>query len=353
MSPALTTRPRGGRATGRRATGLAALIVGLVTLAGCSSAGSDSADDASDLASSEASEESTADDGAVDASWPREFENTDGTITQIPAQPERIVSTTVTATGTLLAIDAPVLASSSAGNGQFFTQWTELAAEQGVENIFPVGEVDLEAVIAQDPDLIVVARGGADSLVDNVSELSEIAPTIIIDYGVVTWQELAEELGYATGLEANAAAAVAEYDAHVTEAAAAITPPDCPVNIVAFNGPGENNNIARAGSVHGDVLTSLGFTLEDPPLEWHTAGEQRSDFVFATYENLTELEGCTTFILARDDDGAQAFAQDPTLANVPSVAAGEVYGLGPNSFRVDKFSATEIVDHIVEIYGTD
>lgn len=46
--------------------------------------------------------------------------------------------------------------------------------------------------------------------------------------------------------------------------------------------------------------------------------------MFATYENLTELTSETCFILAQDDEGAQAFAQDPAMANVPCVKAGQV-----------------------------
>lgn len=74
--------------------------------------------------------------------------------------------------------------------------------------------------------------------------------------------------------------------------------------------------------------------------------------MFATYENLTELTSETCFILAQDDEGAQAFAQDPAMANVPCVKAGQVYGLGKTSFRVDKFSGEQIADHIVEVFGT-
>lgn len=321
----------------RRLGGLALLVAGALALAGCSS--------------TPAASDTPAPESPAAAEWPRSFENADGSVTEIPAQPERIVSTSVTATGTLLSIDAPVVASGAAANGQFFPQWAGLAEDEGVVNMFPAGQVDLEAIIAQDPDLIVVSTSGADSLADNVTQLQEIAPTVLIDYGVMSWQDLAGEFGEATGLEKEAAATVSEYDEYVAKAAKEIAVPAGTANIISFNGPGENNNIARKGSVHGDVLESLGFTLEDPPVQWHTAGETRSDFVFASYENLTELTAQTTFILAQDDAGAQAFATDPTLANVPSVKAGQVHGLGKNSFRIDKFSATEIVDHIVELFG--
>lgn len=73
--------------------------------------------------------------------------------------------------------------------------------------------------------------------------------------------------------------------------------------------------------------------------------------MWATYENLTELTANTTFILTENNEGARAFAEDPVLANLPSVENDSVYGLGENSFRIDKFSATEIVDGVVENFG--
>ena len=60
--------------------------------------------------------------------WPRTFDNVDGSRTEIPTRPQRILSTSVSTTGTLLAIGAPVVASGSAGNGRFFAQWADVAA---------------------------------------------------------------------------------------------------------------------------------------------------------------------------------------------------------------------------------
>src|SRR5690625_564934 len=287
----------------------------------------------------------------TEGEWPRTFTNAAGSATEIPAQPEHIVSTTVSTTGTLLAFDAPVIASATAGNGEFFAQWDDVAHERGVENLWAAGEVDLEAVYSFDPDLIVVSISGADSLADNVDELGEIAPTIVVDYGGQTWQELALELASALGLEEQAQEAVADFDSYVADAAATIEVPDGEVNVVSFNGPGESNPIARAGSAQAELLESLGFTIEDPPVEWHSQGSERADFVWANYENLTELTGETTFILSQENEGAQAFAEDPVLANVASVVNEQVYGLGVNSFRIDKYSATEIVDGAVANFG--
>ena len=284
---------------------------------------------------------------AQDAGWPRTFANADGTTTEIPAQPQKILSTSVSITGTLLAVDAPVVASGSAGNGRFFAQWAPVAEERGVANAWPAGSVDIEAVYAAEPDLIIVSTSGADSALDQLAEFQAIAPTIVLNYGNQTWQQLAGQIGEATGLEAQVAAKVAEFDQYVAEAAAGIEVPEGTANIISFNGPGQDNPIARAGGVHAQLLAALGFTVEDPNPEWHSQPNQRADFVWAPYEKLVELTSETTFLLSQDDEGAKAFLEDPVLANVPSVKAGQVYGLGANSFRIDYFSATEIVDGIV------
>ncbi len=320
--------------TRRALASVALLASAALTLAGCTA--NNSADDNANDSSQGSS-----------AAWPRTFENADGTTTEIPEQPEQIVSTSVTVSGTLLAIDAPLVASGSAGNGEFFAQWDDIAKDRDVANLWAASAPDIEAIYNYTPDLIVVSASGADSTADIISELQQIAPTILVDYGGQTWESLAEELGEATGLEDQAAKTITEFDDYVASASEKITVPSGSANIISFNGPGEDNPIARAGSVHGDLLESLGFTIEDPNPEWHTQDNLRQDFVWTAYEHLVDLKADTTFILMKDNEGAKAFASDPVLANVPSVQNGQVFGLGVNSFRVDKFSATEIVDDIV------
>lgn len=328
---------------GRVRAALVGVAVTALALTGC--AASDADGESTDAATGEAA--------SSNIEYPLTFENADGTTTEIPEQPTNIVSTSVTVTGSLLSFGAPVTASGAAANGQFFAQWADVADEAGVEAIWPAGEVDVESVIAADPDLIVVAATGADSAIDNLSDFQDIAPTIVVDYGGETWQELTLELAEATGLTEDAQATIDGFEAHVAEVKDQITVPEGEANIISFNGPGENNPIGRVGGPHAELLTELGFTIEDPNVEWHNQeGDPRNDFVWASYENLTELTADTTFILSQDNEGAQAFADDSVLANLPSVQNGQVYGLGVNSFRVDFYSATEIVDGVLANFAT-
>ncbi|MFT4248920.1 MAG: Fe2+-enterobactin ABC transporter substrate-binding protein [Pseudomonas sp.] len=333
---------RAGACTGARSfkRGLAALalVLACVALGACGrGGGAGVADTGTNLASA--------------TPW-RTFENADGSVTAIARPPQRILSTSVAITGTLLAIDAPVVASASSAKNQFFAQWAEVARQRKLENVWPAGSVDLETAYAVKPDLIVVATSGADSAMAQLAELKKIAPTVVLDYGSQTWQDLALELGRATGHEAQAAARIAAFDQHVAEARGRIRLPEGKTNIISFNGAGMANPIATRESPHGRLLGALGFDLEEPDPAWqtNTAGA-RGDFVWAPYENLSRLAARTTFLLNVDDSGTRGFLDDPVLANLPSVQARQVYGLGRNSFRIDYYSATGIVDDIVEKFA--
>lgn len=284
--------------------------------------------------------------------WPRTFDNVDGSRTEIPTRPQRILSTSVSTTGTLLAIGAPVVASGSAGNGRFFAQWADVARERGMENAWPAGKVDLEMVYAIRPDLIVVTASGAGSARDMLDAFRQVAPTILIDDGSASWQVLAKQLGSATGRETEAVATIADFDAYAAAARAKLRIPEGKANIVSFNGAGQSNPIARTSGPHAALLASLGFTLEEPNPAWHTQASRREDFVWADYERLVDLKAETTFLLRVDDSKAAAFLNDPVLVNLPSVKKRQVYGLGVDSFRIDYYSGKEIIDGIVKKFGT-
>lgn len=325
------------RSRTRTLPAIVALIAAVaIVLAGCGSGGSGSDDGSS----------------ASSGDWPRTFTNADGTTTEIPAKPENILSTSVSVTGTLLAIGAPVTTSATDANGDFFPQWADRAQEVGVEKAWPAGAPKIEKAIAADPDLIVVASTGQDAMVDNVADLKEIAPTIVVDYGSQDWQDLAVQLGKATGQESQAKDAIGDFDELVADTKSAITVPEGKADIVSYNGPGATNPIGRADGPHGALLTALGFTIEDPNPAWHKQPKARKDFVFADYEHLTELTAGTTFVLSADTAKARSgFGSDKVLANLPSVKNHQVYGLGANSFRMDKYSATEIVKGVRAEFG--
>ncbi len=276
------------------------------------------------------------------AGWPRRMTGADGREIEITTPPQRILSSSVTLTGTALAIGAPVVASGTTVDGKFFAQWAEKASD--VEQLWPAGRVDLESVLMIAPDLILVSASGADSALAQVAQFSAIAPVLVLDYARQPWQSLAEQLGQATGREDQAAALLAGYDRWIEEQRARMVLPSGPANIVSYHGPGMPNPVAIATGVHGRLLASLGFQIEGPPPDWPGTDAAAGDFVRVAYEYLPDLTAETTFLLNAGQDRVEAFMADPLLANLPSVRAGQVYALGETSFRIDYYSARQIVE---------
>ena len=102
-------------------------------------------------------------------------------------------------TGTLLALDAPVVGSGASKPGAegfddvgFFSHWSATAKERGVKALYANSKLDIEAVTAEKPDLIIIASTGGDSTKDDYDSLSRIAPTVAINYNSESWQTVTD-----------------------------------------------------------------------------------------------------------------------------------------------------------------
>ncbi|WP_353175047.1 Fe2+-enterobactin ABC transporter substrate-binding protein [Delftia acidovorans] len=267
--------------------------------------------------------------------------------------PRRIVSTSPSVTGILLAIDAPVVATAATAPSRmtddkgFFSQWAAVADKRGVQVLYRNLQFDIEAAIGASPDLLVASATGADSVAQHRTELqAQGVPMVVVDYSSQSWQDIATELGRITGHAKQAAAAIARFDAHVAQTAASITPPAQPVSIVAYNLAG-SYSIGRAASPHARLLAALGFKVEGLPPALAAQVTRASDFEFISRENLSAaITGDSVFLLGASPGDVQAFLDDPLLANLPAVAGRRVYPLGPTSFRIDYYSGQQMVDAV-------
>ena len=267
--------------------------------------------------------------------------------------PRRIVSTSPSVTGILLAIDAPVVATAATTPSRmtddkgFFSQWAAVADKRGVQVLYRNLQFDIEAAIGASPDLLVASATGADSVAQHRTELqAQGVPMVVVDYSSQSWQDIATELCRITGHAKQAAAAIARFDAHVAQTAASITPPAQPVSIVAYNLAG-SYSIGRAASPHARLLAALGFKVEGLPPALAAQVTRASDFEFISRENLSAaITGDSVFLLGASPGDVQAFLDDPLLANLPAVAGRRVYPLGPTSFRIDYYSGQQMVDAV-------
>ena len=197
--------------------------------------------------------------------WPRKIMTSKGAIT-LEQPPQRIVSTSVTITGTLLAINAPVVASGAtapnnrvADSQGFFRQWGEVAKQRGVQRLY-IGEPNAEAIAGQAPDLIIIAATGGDSALKLYDQLSAIAPVMVVSYDDKSWQELATELGQATGKEADAAKVSCTVFSPRSQCKKAIYLPPQPVSALVYGSDGKSANLWTPASPQGQLLQQLGFS---------------------------------------------------------------------------------------------
>lgn len=287
-----------------------------------------------------------------DAGWPRTIRHAAGELT-LARKPQRIVSTTPSVTGILLAIEAPLLASTATTPSPltdtkgFFSQWAGDADKRSVQVLYPNLKFDIEAVLGWKPDLVIASTTGADSILPHRAELEALGiPTLVVDYSSRSWQELASELGKATGLEKQAAAAIGRFDADLAAAAGAIAAKSAKASIVGYNIAG-SYSVARTSSPVAKLMSGLGFEIVGLPPELKPSSARPSDFEFFSRENLSAaIAADTVFLLRATEKDVQAFLAEPVLANHPAVTGKRVYPLGLSSFRIDPYSGRQILEQV-------
>ncbi|HBM0958473.1 Fe2+-enterobactin ABC transporter substrate-binding protein [Enterobacter roggenkampii] len=291
---------------------------------------------------------------AAAADWPRQVTDSHGVHT-LESKPTRIVSTSVTLTGSLLAIDAPVVASGATtpnnrvADGQgYLRQWGDIAKQRKVARLY-IGEPSAEAVAAQMPDLILISATGGDSALALYDQLSAIAPTLIINYDDKSWQALLTQLGEITGHEKQAAGRIAAFDKQLAQVKQQMTLPPQPVNAIVYTAAAHSANLWTAESAQGKLLHQLGFTLADLPagLQTSTSQGKRHDIIQLGGENLaTGLNGEGLFVFAGDEKDVAAIYANPLLAHLPSVKNKRVWALGTETFRLDYYSAMLVLQRL-------
>jgi ABC-type Fe2+-enterobactin transport system substrate-binding protein len=332
----------------------AAVSIALTAALGLSACGgSDSAD-----------AEKTGD--AAGGDWPLTITDDAGHKVKIEKQPETIVSTAVSLTGSLLAIDAPVAASGAtmpnspvADDQGFFTQWSDVAKEKDVKSLYQ-GDPDVESILSEEPDLILVSKTGQDSANAIYDQLSDIAPTVVIDYGDKDWQEVTSKLGEITGHGDDAKKINDEFDSRAEEVKSSIDAPEQPVTAMNFNekakggGSGVSANVWTPESAQGKLLKEVGFDLADVPEGTTSQGEmgKRSDIYEVTGENLSKaVTGKSVFLFNANEKTAESYKKNSLVKSTPAVKNDAVYPMGLDSFRLDYYSATNVLDVIEDEFG--
>ncbi|WP_145508102.1 Fe2+-enterobactin ABC transporter substrate-binding protein [Yersinia alsatica] len=292
------------------------------------------------------------------STWSRTVETAKGPVT-LTHQPTRIVSTSITITGTLLAINAPVIATGAtvpdttvADHQGFFTQWSDVAQAKKLVPMYQT-EPNAEAVAGMNPDLIIISATGGDSALKLYEQLSAIAPTLVINYDDKSWQELAIALGQATGHEADAQQVIDNFTRRLNEVKQNITLPPQPTSAFVYQAAGSTANLWTENSAQGKLLQELGFTLAEVPdaVKGNTSMGHRKDIIQLGGEKLAEgLNGETILLFSGDQPAIDALKSNKFLAHIPAIEHNRVYAAGYDTFRLDYYSASNLLARIEAMF---
>jgi iron complex transport system substrate-binding protein len=185
---------------------------------------------------------------------------------------------------------------------------------EGVELVGEIGEPDLEAIAALEPDLIL---GSEVRVADFYDELSALAPTVFTETVGVTWKENLLVHAEALGETERAEQLLADYEERADEVGAAV-PDETTVSVVRFV-PGEIRLYAQENFI-GTVLADAGVArpaAQDVPefsvnISTEDVGPADGDLVVVgTYGDPAETD-------------LAAVTGGPLWQRLPAVQAGDV-----------------------------
>lgn len=306
--------------TRKRSAALAALVLGLVTLA--SSACGGTTDDPGSAATE-------ADDRGT-GRFPVTIEHALGT-TVIPDEPERVVTWGWGSTDAAIALGVvPVAMPHQAygGDEDGVLPWIRERLEADgtpLPDVLPDSqEAPVEAIAAAEPDLILAVYSGLTE--DEYEILSAIAPTVAYpDQPWATpWRETIEMVGEALGRPAEAAQLLADIDAEVADRAAA-HPELAGKSVAMVWSTPDTFYVYKPADARVAFTLDLGL-VSAPSVERLAAGAESGETFYYTLstERLGELDSDILVSYADTEAASAAFLSSPAAQAMDQVTEGRV-----------------------------
>lgn len=249
--------------------------------------------------------------------------------TEIPEQPQRVVTVGVTEQDTLWALGVKPVGVTEWYGGHDFASWPwadDARGDSEPEVLTTSDGLDFEAIALLDPDLIIGTNAGMTE--EDYDRLSDIAPTIAHsgDYSMYfePWDVQTLQIGEAVGLKDEAQQLVDDIDAQFAEAAAAH--PEFAGKSIVFlqNAIYDGAAIAYQDGLSTDFLTALGFTI---PSEIDAYAPEDSSGGQATIpvENLDVLNAADVLIWGTEsDDDIAALEDEPFVTAISAMQNSSV-----------------------------
>lgn len=226
--------------------------------------------------------------------------------TRVPAPTTRVISAGLTGQDCLLAVGVVPIAVTEWFGGQPFAVWPWAlpalgTAQPAVLNLD--GGIDVEAIAALDPDLIIATNAGLDQ--DTYTRLSDIAPTIAQagqDAFFEPWKDQATAIGAAVFKHDQMQQLIADIDARFTTLGTE-TPAFKGKRALLLQGSLDDGELVTTpAGWRTEFLTQLGFEI--PEVDATVPRDRMAEV----------LGGADVLIWAADDAETAILAADPVIA---------------------------------------
>lgn len=260
------------------------------------------------------------------AGGPRTVEHAMGT-TEVPADAERVV---VLDTGELDAVVSLGVVPVGAVTTDVSTALVGYLEDElaDTESVGTIGEPDLEAIAALEPDLILSNTVRHEDL---YPQLSQIAPTVFAGDVGDTWKETLRLAAEALGVTERADELVAEYEERAAQVGKAVSggdPASLSVSVVRFL-PGQIRLYGEASFI-GTVLADAGFSRPEPQQVAET-------FVEASPEQIGLADGDVVFTSTYGDPADTQQAEvtgGPLWKGLSAVRSGNAHEVSDDTWML-------------------
>jgi iron complex transport system substrate-binding protein len=279
---------------------------------------------------------------ASEGEFPRTVEHAMG-VTEIPEQPERVVVLDTGELDSALSLGVtPVGAVTTDVATGFLSYLAEDAAD--VEQVGTIGEPNLEAIAALQPDLILSNKLRHEDLYD---ELAQIAPTVFAERVGDVWKDNLRLAAQALAMEDEAEEALAEYEEEAATLGESLGDPAA-TTVGALRFVEGTVRAYRPQSFIGTVLTDIGVGMPELP-----EGEVAT-FTEISPEQLQLGDGDVIVYSSygeADESGEQKAVAGPLWPRLSAVEADRAHRVEDDvSFtRIGLRAATLMLDELMEI----
>jgi iron complex transport system substrate-binding protein len=258
----------------------------------------------------------------------------------IPANPQRVVAIDSRLDlQPALALGLPVIGYAHSVPGA----WVPVAADAQ----FFGSIVNVEQVLAAEPDLIICADYDADSEYWPLNKMRQIAP-VLPTKGDQSWKQSLKDLAGFLGMEGAGDGAIAEYEALVAEVKARHGDKLANKTVMSLQ-PDAGGLWPMNGStmLHTQVLADLGAKTVPP------AETQKYEAEKVTSESFLDVLGKVDGLLlaTTGTDEIAVLDKEPLWQRLPAVAAGAVVASNGNVNYGSIYSARHLVTLFDELYG--